>query len=160
MGLFLLAAGAGAFSSIMKGRMADAQGRAQEALFNRNALIAKRDASARLRKARFDQLQQVREGERIKGRLIARLGASGARLDVGAPIQLLNEQAAVLDLDNALIGFEGRVEAARFREEAVQLKFRGRIARQRGRAAQRAAFIGAGSSLLTDFAIAKAQGIT
>jgi hypothetical protein len=127
-------------------------------LEERNAVIAEQDATARERKGRFDQLRQAEAGERVLGDLRAGLGASGARLDVGAPIELLSRQAEELELENLLIGEEAATEAARFREMAVISRFRGRLAKARGKTARTASMVGAGASLLTDFGTAKAEG--
>lgn len=156
--LFLAAGGFKAASIIQQGRIADAEGRAESRLQERNAAIFDQDAVARERKARFDQLRQVISGAKVLGRLRAGLGASGARLDVGAPIRLLSDQAEELELDNLLIGFEGAVEAQRFRNQAVISRFKGSLANIRGKAARRASFVKAGASLLTDFGTAKQEG--
>ena len=157
--LFLAAAGAKAASTIQQGRIADAEGRAEAKLQERNAQVDERNAVARELKARFDQLRQVVSGVKVLGRLRARLGASGARLDVGAPIRALRDQAEELELDNLLIGFEGAVEAGRFRERAVISRFKGSLAKTRGKAARRASFVKAGTSLLSDFSTAKQEGL-
>lgn len=156
--LFIGASGAKAVSIIQQGRIADAEGRAESRLHERNAAIFEQDAAARERKARFDQLRQVVSGAKVLGRLRAGLGASGARLDVGAPIRLLSDQAEELELDNLLIGFEGAVEAARFREQAVISRFKGSLAKTRGKAARRASIVQAGASLLTDFGTGRQAG--
>lgn len=156
--LFLAAAGAKAVSSIQQGRIAAAEAKAQAKLDERNAAIFEQNAAARERKARFDQLRQVVAGVKVLGRLRARLGASGARLDVGAPIRALSDQAEELELDNLLIGFEGAVEAGRFREQAVISRFKGSLGRKRGKAARRASFLKAGTGLLSDFSMAKQEG--
>lgn len=156
--LFLAAAGAKGLSTIQQGRIADAEGRAEDKLQERNARVFEQDADARERKARFDQLRQVVAGVKVLGRLRARLGASGARLDVGAPIRALSDQAEELELDNLLIGFEGAVEAGRFRERAVLSRFKGSLAKIRGKAARQASFLKAGTSLLSDFSTAKQEG--
>lgn len=156
---FLVAGAAKAASAIQQGRIADAEGRAQAKLAERNAQIAEQDAVAREQKAQFDSLRQSVAAGVVMGRLTARLGASGARLDVGAPIRVLSEQMEELELDNLLIGFEGQVDAARFREQAVISRFKGSLAKTRGKSARDASFFKAGTSLLSDFATGKAAGL-
>lgn len=157
--LFVASAALKAGSIIQQGRIADAESKVSQALADRNARVLEADARAREAKARFDSLRQVKAAGRVKGALIARLGASGARLDVGAPLDLITEQAAELELDNLLIGFEGATDAARLRDQASLTRLGGQFARDRGRAAKKASFIGAGTSLLRDFGTAKREGI-
>lgn len=145
-------------SAIQQGRIADIEARAEAALNERNARIAEMDAKAREAKARFDAVRVSRRGTDILGRLRVRLGASGARLDVGAPIRVLSEQAEELELEQLLVGFEGRTEAARFRSIAGIERFKGSLAKARGKSARREGLTRAGTSLLTDFATAKQEG--
>ena len=156
--LFLAASAAKGASTIQQGRIADAEGRAQARLNERNALILEQDADARDRKTRFDQLRQVVSGAKVQGRLLAGLGASGARLDVGAPIRLLSDQAEELELDMLLIGYEGAIEARQLRNQAVIQRFQGSLAKARGKNARRASYGQAVAGLLSDFSTAKQAG--
>ena len=156
--LFLAASAAKGASTIQQGRIADAEGRAQARLNERNALILEQDADARDRKTRFDQLRQVVSGAKVQGRLLAGLGASGARLDVGAPIRLLSDQAEELELDMLLIGYEGAIEARQLRNQAVIQRFQGSLAKARGKSTKETSFLQAGAGLLSDFSTAKQAG--
>ncbi len=157
--LFLLGTGAKIFSQIQQGRIADAQGRAEQRLAERNALVEEQNAKAREEKARFDQLRHVERGEGILGRLRAALGKSGARLDVGAPIRVLSEQAEELELENLLIGHEGAVEAAQFKERAVISRFKGSLARKRGKAARKTSLLRAFSTTVGAAGTAKSEAL-
>ena len=142
-------------SAIQQGRIAEAEGRALNKLGERNAIILEQDADARDKKTRFDQLRQVVSGAKVQGRLLAGLGASGARLDVGAPIRLLSDQAEELELDMLLIGFEGATEARELRNQAVIQRFKGSLAKTRGQNAQKAGYVQAVAGLLSDFSTEK-----
>ena len=141
--LFALGQGANVTSSLMQGWMADYESRAEQRLFERNAVIAEQNATARLEKARFDSQRAAGVGEAVTGRLTAQLGASGARLDVGAPIALLAEQASELELEQILIVAEAETEALQLRDRATMLRFAGETARRRGKNARRASLINA-----------------
>ena len=71
----------------------------------------------------------------------------------------LTEQASELELENLLIGYEGRVEAERIRDKALLTRIGGKFARFRGKAAKRAGVVRAGASLLSSFATAKGLGM-
>ena len=155
--LFLASSAVKAGSQIWQGRVAKAQSEAEAQMAERNAQTLELDAQAQEEKTKFDLVRAVLTGERIQGALTAQLGASGARLDVGAPLDLLSAQASELDLDRMLIGFEGTTKAARLRDQAGIVRAGGDMALQRGKNAELAGFIGAGSSLLRDFATAKKE---
>jgi hypothetical protein len=108
-------------------------------------------AKAIEQKTKFEQIQQAKRAERISSRLKAALGVSGARMGVGTPLLLQGEQAAELELENLLIGFEGRTEAARARTQATLDRLQASVFKERGRTAQKASFIRAGTTLLTGF---------
>jgi hypothetical protein len=113
--------------------MADRQSRVEQRLAERNATIADNAAKARLLKARFDSQRASQEGEEIIGGLTTQLAKSGARLDTGAPIALLAEQAGELDLDQTLISAAAHDEASQFTDRATMLRFAGRMARRKGK---------------------------
>ncbi len=161
MGAYAFIAGSAAkvVSTIAQGRIADSQSKVAKALADRNARVLEADAKARRMKARFDQRRQVQQAQRIKGALTAKLGASGAMLSEGAPLDLIVAQAAELELDNLLIGYAGEVDAARLEDQAGMTRLGGRFARDRGRNIKRASYMKAGTSLLSDFSTAKQERI-
>jgi len=116
-----------------------------------NARVARNEAVATRQKARFDQVRQAKEGSRIKGAMAARAAKSGARTDVGAPVLAAAEQAAELELDNLLIGFEGETKAKKHESQARLDKFGGKVARQ-------ASKIKAGTTVLKGFSTALRAG--
>jgi len=143
-----------AAGSIQSGRAAKAQAESAQAMANYNALIQEREAKAIEQKTRFEQQRQAKAAARIKSRLRTKLAGSGARMDVGAPLMLQEEQAAELELENLLIGYEGAVGAQRARSQKELDIMQGKIYRRKGKAAQTAGYIGAGATLLTGFGIA------
>ncbi len=142
----LIVGGAGleAFGAIQEGKSAK-----EAADFN--AAVSRSDAEAARQKARFDQVRQAKEASRIKGTMAARAGATGARTDVGAPVLAAADQAAELELDNLLIGFEGETRAKRLESQAALDEFGGKVAKQ-------ASKIKAGSTLLKGFGAAAMAG--
>lgn len=148
--LILLGTGAMAAGQLQAGRAAEAEGRSAQNIANFNAAVMEREAIAVRRKAAFAQKRQAERGVRIKSALTARIAAAGG---IGSPVaaDLAAEQAAELELENLLIGFEGEVEAQRALSQAEIDRLSGKVARRRGRAAKRASRIGAGATLLTGF---------
>ncbi len=147
----------GLFESLSGAAGLRAEAKSAQNLAEREAQIAEQEGVAAKIKSGFAQQRQARKGEQIKSTLIARLGAAGA---LGSPValDLTAEQAAELELENLLIGFEGEVEAKRAADRAATARFKGRIAKLKGKTAARRANIGfgtqvaiLGSSFLTGF---------
>ncbi len=115
-----------------------------------NAAVQKREAEAQKAKAGFAQKRQAKKAVQIKSALTARIGAAGG---IGSPVaaDLAAEQAAELELEGLMIGFEGEVAAERALSQAQIDKLRGRVAKQRGRAEIGATAIRTGTTLLTGF---------
>jgi hypothetical protein len=151
MELLLIGAIASAGGAVYSGKQADAQGKAAERMMQYNAALQEREAKAIEQKARFDQRRQAERAQRIKGSLAAKLAASGARMDVGAPLMLMEEQAAELELENLLIGYEGQIGAQKALSQAQLDRMQGKIYAKKGRSAKTAGYIQAGTSLLTGF---------
>jgi len=112
-------------------------GRSAQESAEYNAAVARNEAVTKRQKARFEQVRQAKEGSRIKGTMAARAGKTGARTDVGSPVLVAAEQAAELELDNLLIGFEGETMARKHESQAKIDVFSGKVAR---RASQLKAF--------------------
>jgi len=140
-----------ALGQIQAGRAAEAEGESAQNIQNYNAAVAETEAKAIEQKAKFEGVRQAKEAARIKSSLRARLGISGVRTDVGAPVILAEEQAAELELEGFLIGAEARAKAGKARSEAELARLQGRVFRERGKQAKRAAYLRAGGTLLTGF---------
>ena len=113
-----------------------------------NAQVTEQRAKAERIKAGFAQKRQAKKATEIKSALVAKLGAAGG---IGAPVaaDLAAEQAAELELENLLIGFEGEVLAGQAESQAELDRLRGKLAKQRGKSAARAANIQFGVQLGT-----------
>ena len=125
-----------------------AEGKSAQNIANFNAAVALQEAEAQRAKAGFAQKRQAKRGVQIKSALIAKLGAAGG---IGSAVagDLAAEQAAELELENLLIGFEGEVLAGRAESQAELDRLAGRLAKQRGKTAARAANIRFGTQLAT-----------
>lgn len=124
------------------------EGASAQNIANFNAAVAKQEAEAQRKRGGFAQKRQVKRGAEIKSALIAKIGAAGG---IGAPVaaDLIGEQAAELELENILIGFEAEVAAGRAESQAELDVLSGKLARKRGKAAARVASIRFGKQLAT-----------
>ncbi len=123
-----------------------AEGKSAQNIANFNAAVALQEAKAQRAKAGFAQKRQAKRGVQIKSALIAKLGAAGG---IGSAVaaDLAAEQAAELELENLLIGFEGEILAGRAESQAELDILQGKIAKRRGKTAARAANIKFGTQV-------------
>ena len=149
-GLMLIGTGLTAAGQIQQGRVAEAEAKSAQNMANYNAAVMEQTAKTQELKTKFELGRQAEEARRIKGALRAKVGKAGG---IGSPVfeELTGEQAMELDLDNLLIGYEGRRKAERARNQANLDVMQGKIYREQGKNARTASYIGAGTSLLTGF---------
>lgn len=146
VGLGLTVAG-----QVQAGRAAAAEAASAQALANYNAAVQEREARAIEQRTSIEQRRQAEEAARAMSRLRAGLGVARVIPTAGTPLQIQAKQASEFEIENLLIGYRGITKAARARSAAEIERMGGRIAIQRGRARKRAAYIGAGKTLLTGF---------
>ncbi len=145
-GIGLTAAG-----QIQAGRAAAAQAESARALANYNAAVQEREVTAIEQRTALEQRRQAGEAARAMSRLRAGMGVAGVVPTAGTPLQIQARQASEFEIENLMIGYRGITEAARARSAAEIERMGGRLAIQRGRARERAAYVGAGATLLTGF---------
>lgn len=148
-----------AFSQVRAGQAQAAQLKAKQRMTLYNAKIAEADAAAARRKTDFEQTRAALEAEQIAGRLRVRQGASGARTDVGSPLLIRAQQWAESELDNFLIGLEGRTRVSRFESEAALERVQADVYGQSARNARRAGYLGAGTTILGGLGSMYAGGV-
>ena len=157
MYVYLAGMAVSAAGQIQAGRQARAQGESAQNIAKYNALVQEREAEALRQKAGFESKRQAKRAARVKSTLTAALGAAGG---LGSPVaaDLAAEQAAEVELENLLIGYEGEIGAQRALSKAELDRLQGRLYRQKGKAAQKASYFRAGSTLLQGFGTAYGGG--
>jgi len=145
-GIGLTAAG-----QVQAGRAAAAQAESAQVLANYNAAVQEREARAIGQRTALEQRRQAEEAARAMSRLRAGLGVAGVVPTAGTPLQIQAKQASEFEIENLMIGYRGVTAAERALSAAEIERMGGRLAIQRGRARERAAYIGAGATLLTGF---------
>ncbi len=136
----------GLFETLSGAKGIRAAGASEKNIAEFNAQVAEQIAVAERQRAGFAQKRQAKRGAEIKSALVAKLGAAGG---IGSPVaaDLAAEQAAEIELENLMIGFEGEVLARRAETQAELDRLRGRLAKQRGKSAARAANVQFGVQL-------------
>ncbi len=150
----------GLFETLSGAKGLRAQGQSEQNIAEFNARVSGQRAVAERAKAGFAQKRQAKKAVAIQSALEAKLGARGG---IGSPVaaDLIGEQAEELELESLLIGFEGEVLAQQSESQAELDRLQGRLARQRGKSAARAANVDFGVQLETlGLAAGKGRGGT
>ncbi len=136
----------GLFESLSGARGLRAEGKSAQNIANYNAAVAEQQAEAERRRATFAQKRQAKKAAEIEAGLEAKIAKAGG---IGSPVaaDLAEEQAAELELEGLLIGFEGEVAAGRQEQQAILDRLQGRLAKQKGKSAARRANIQFGTQL-------------
>lgn len=138
----------GAVSQIQQGRAARQAGADADAIAERNALLAERQADAEVQAAAAEALKQERQGRALKGKQVAGFAKAGV-LARGTPLAVLVETAENLEHDRLTILREGAISASQRRGEADILRLEGAAAKRRGRAIGRASNLAAAGTILS-----------
>ena len=149
MALPLLAIGAGmqAGASILSGFMGSKQKKNEAAIAKYNAAVKRQEVKSIEYQTKFLQERHAEAGARVKGDLEAGIGGSGTVSTQGAPMLALALQDSELQLENYLIGFQGRIEAGKAESEAIGYDIQKKMARIGSRQALIGGFLGAGSAV-------------
>lgn len=133
---------------IEQGRAARQAGADAQAIANRNALLAERQAEAEQQAAVATARKQEREGKALKSRQRAVIAKSGV-LSLGSPLAVLVETAENLEADRLQILREGTISASQKRGEAGIFRLEGAAAKKKGKATSRASKLAAAGTILT-----------
>ena len=143
MALMAAGVGLGVAGQIQQGRAAEAEARSAQNIANYNAAVMEQQAESERRAGQFRGIRQAKAGERVKSSLQAAIGKAGS-----PSLMLEAEQAAELELENLMIGYESELAAGRYESQATLDRMQGELYRRKGRNLATASYIGAGSTLL------------
>jgi hypothetical protein len=149
LGLIIAGGVMSTVSQVQQGRAARQAGRDQEAIAQRNALLAERQAEAEQQAAVAAARKQEREGEALKAKQRAAIAKAGV-LARGTPLSVIVETAETLEADRLTLLREGAISAAQRRGQADILRLQGAAAKRKGKAVGRATILSAiGTGLST-----------
>ena len=146
-------------SQVQQGRAAEAQGKQAQAIAQRNALLAERQAEEQRVAAAAEALRIEEEGKRLKGRQVALFAKSGVELR-GTPLSVIIDSAVNIEADRLTLLREGAIRAGTSTAQAGIFRAQGAAAKAKGRATQRASIlmaVGTGLSTVGSVGIASSQ---
>ncbi len=150
--LYLGGVGLETGGSVLSGFFGASHKKNEAAVAKYDAAVMFQRAKAIRQKIKFQQVRQAEEGARIQGEIEAGIGGSGVVSTEGAPLLSLALQKTESDLQNYLIGYEGRQEAKEAESQAMNFLLKAKQAKIGARQSLIGGFLGAGASALQGWA--------
>ena len=150
MATALLVVGGGlmAASQIQQGRLAKAQGSAQNKIAQYNAEQLERQAQARMEAAHLQDDRVARQARLFKGAQRASIGKSGLSLSEGSPLDLQADTAYQFALDRAFTLRSGLLDSKSLKAQGTIQGVEGKWAKSYGAASARNSYMQAAGTIL------------
>ena len=136
--------------SLIQAKNATEIGKFNQAVYNRNAVVAEQEAERIKQKTAYDIAQFDRKFALLQSSTKTRILKSGAELS-GTALNILRSNAEEAEKQKNVIEYNSKVEESRKLEEANFARIQGTMARNRARMQALGYIASAGSSLLTNF---------
>jgi len=124
-------------------------GKYNEAIQNRNALVAEQEAVQIEKQKEFDIAQFDKKFQQLEGETKVNLAKSGVVQGSGTAYRIAMANALEAELQKNIIEYNAKVAANKKMEEANFARISGQLARQQARLAQIGTIASVGTSLLT-----------
>ena len=125
-----------------------AAGKYNQAVQERNALVAEQEAQIIEDKLELDLARFDEQFQKLQGETKTAILKSGAELS-GSGLRILRANAEQAEIEKNIIEYNSKIGKARAFEEANFARIQGQIARQQARLAQVGTLLQTGTSLLT-----------
>ena len=125
-----------------------AAGKYNQAVQNRNAVIAEQEAAQMEKQLETDLARFDKQFQQLQGQATTSIIKSGAELS-GSGLRVLRYNAEQAELEKDIIEYNAKVGQARKFEEANFARIQGQMARQQARMAQLQTLTQTGTSLLS-----------
>ena len=133
---------------IAAGQSANAAGKYNQAVQNRNAQIAEQEAAQLEKQNEFDIARFDQQFTELQGETKTAILKSGVTLE-GSGLRIMRYNAEQAEIQKNIMTYNSKVAQSQKLEEANFARIQGTLARQQGRQAQLASFAKAGQSLMT-----------
>jgi len=124
-------------------------GKYNQAVQNRNALVAEQEAIQIEKQKEFDIAQFDKKFQQLEGETKVNLAKSGVVQGSGTAYRIAMANAREAELQKKIIEYNSKVAANKKMEEANFARISGQLARQQARLAQIGTIASVGTSLLT-----------
>ena len=135
-------------TSVLAAAQAGAVGKYNQAIQNRNALVAEQEAERIEKKLEFDLTRFDDQFRRFQSKTTTNILARGVELS-GSGLRILYSNAEQAELEKGIMEYNSKVEQAQKIEQANFARMQGSLAGMQARQAQIGYLSQAGTSLLT-----------
>ena len=135
---------------VAAGRQANAIGKFNQSIANRNAVIANQQAEAEKKLSVFNIAKFNQQFEQLQATSRVNTLKNGVELS-GTALKILQSNAEQAELQRDVIEYNGNVAVQKKLQEAQFSQMSGQLSRMQGKQAQLGYYAKAGSSLLTTY---------
>ena len=135
---------------VAAGRQANAIGKFNQSIANRNAVIANQEAEAEKKLSVFNIAKFNQQFEQLQATSRVNTLKNGVELS-GTALKILQSNAEQAELQRDVIEYNGNVAVQKKLQEAQFSQMSGQLSRMQGKQAQLGYYAKAGSSLLTTY---------
>lgn len=137
-----------AAGSIQQGNATAAAGRYNNQIAQMNASISEKRAKDALERGKIEEQKKRKQVAQISGAQQAAMAANGVDISFGSPLDTLVDTAVQGELDALTIRSNTYREEYDYRVQAANQRAGGQLELMKGKSAQTAGYIGAGSTIL------------
>ncbi|WP_156948444.1 virion core protein, T7 gp14 family [Marinobacterium jannaschii] len=122
-------------------------GKYNQAVANNNAIIANRMADDALERGKVEESQHRKKVEALKGSQRAAMAANGIDLDSGSALDILGDTAEMGEYDALMIRSNAQRDADGYRNQGVNYRAQGAMAKHQGNTGAMSTLLGTASSV-------------
>ena len=137
-----------AVASVAAARQASAAGKYNQAVDNRNALVAEQESDQLEKQNEFDLARFDQQFVKLQGQTKTAIYKSGVELS-GSGLRIIRYNAEQAEIEKDILTYNSKVKQSQKIEEANFARMRGQMARNEARTAEIGYYAQAGQSLMT-----------
>ena len=139
-----------AVTSVAAAQQASATGKYNQAVQERNAVIAEQEAGQIEKQKEFDLARFDKQFSQLQGQTKTAILKSGAELS-GSGLNIMRYNSEQAEIEKDIIDYNSKVAQSRKLEEANFARMSGQMARMEAKQAQLGYYAQAGQSLMTNY---------
>ena len=137
-------------ASVLAAKQASATGKYNQAVQERNAVIAEQEAGQIEKQKEFDLARFDQQFSQLQGETKTAILKSGAELS-GSGLNIMRYNSEQAEIEKDIIDYNSKVAQSRKMEQANFARMQGQLARMEARQAELGYYAQAGQSLMTNY---------
>ena len=139
-----------AVTSVVAAQQASATGKYNQAVQERNAVIAEQEAGQIEKQNEFDLARFDQKFSQLQGETTVKILKSGAELS-GSGLNIMRYNSEQAEIEKDILTYNSKVSQSQKMEEANFARMSGQVARMEARQAELGYYAKAGQSLMTNY---------